>query len=133
MNALVHSRHDKSKDLITATRLSWLGDAFLHQVVSDDLFHRHPKWTKHQLHTKRKNLTNNRMLGLLGEKLGVDEAADIDPSLLENLKDRDHHKMLAGMLEGVVGAIYLDGGLNEARRVILQIWDGPLRVRTLDY
>jgi ribonuclease-3 len=39
---------------------------------------------------------------------------------------RDHPKMLADACEAVIAALYLDGGLEAARRFIANAWDGML-------
>lgn len=121
--ALVHASSNGLLDdrVRTATRLSWLGDAILHMIVSDSLFRTRAGATKDQLHKMRRELTQNTTLGRVGSMLGLEKAARIGASLTGNMEARDRHKMVAGIFEGVLGAVYLDGGIVNARTVALQV------------
>ena len=121
--ALVHASADGvlEEDVLIAGRLSWLGDATLHMIVSDKLFHAHSDATKEELHKMREKLTDNTTLGRVGFKLGLEEAARIGASLSTNLAASDKHVMIAGILEAVLAAVYQDGGIANARSVVLRI------------
>src|SRR5689334_15074648 len=123
--ALVHASADgvSKGEVLTSSRLSWLGDAILHMIVSDTLFNARPNTTKEELHTMREKLTDNTALGRVGIELGLEEAARIGISLSRNLEARDKHVMIAGILEAVVAAVYQDGGIESARSVILRIME----------
>jgi ribonuclease III len=106
------------EDIAYSLRLSWLGDSVLDLVVSEKLCSLFPMAVKDDLHHWCVNLTNNKTLGRVAMDLGLEKGILIGKSLKLNLEARDRHKMLAGALEAVFGAIHLDGGIGKARTVI---------------
>ncbi len=133
--ALIHASVNDSFDaeVRTAERLSWLGDAILHMIVSDTLFSTHQDATKDQLHKMRKALTENTTLGRVGSMLGVERAAKIGASLTGNMAASDRHRMVAGILEGVLAAVYQDAGIDKTRIVVLRILQKELEQAGSDY
>jgi ribonuclease-3 len=120
--ALVHASANVSlQEVREGGRLSWLGDAILQMVVSETLFETHAEATREELHKMRERLTENTTIGRVGSSLGIEDAARIGASLEGNLEARDRHKMVAGILEGVLAAVYRDGGIDAARTVAQQI------------
>lgn len=99
-------------------RLEFLGDSVLNLVISSLLYDRFPGLSEGDLTRLRASLVNKPSLAgvarelLLGQYLQLGEG-----ELRSGGFDRD--SILADGIEAVFGAIYLDGGLDEARRVIL--------------
>ena len=77
-----------------------------------------PTAVKDDLHHWCVSLTNNKTLGRVAMDLGLEKGIIIGKSLKLNLEAKDKHKVLAGALEGVFGAIHLDGGIGKARTII---------------
>ncbi len=98
-------------------RLEFLGDALLGLVAAEWLFGEHPDLPEGELSKRKAFLVSQealahraRDLGLGAElRLGVGE---------ERSGGRDKASLLADAVEAVLAAIYLDGGMEPARRVI---------------
>ena len=98
-------------------RLEYLGDAVLELVISEELFKKFPDFPEGQLTVLRAALVNYQMLARIAEEIGVD-----DFILLSRGERRDQGKarevILANALEAIIGAIYLDQGLEKTRAFV---------------
>jgi ribonuclease III len=107
-------------------RLEFLGDAVLGIVVTDTLYRTHPDLTEGKLAKLRASVVNMRAL--------ADVARGIGPHGLgayvrlgrgeEATGGRDKSSILADTVESVLGAIYLEHGLETAARVVHALFDG---------
>jgi ribonuclease-3 len=98
-------------------RLEFLGDAIIDQVVSYWLFKKYPKSDEGILTKKRSSLVNRSFLSMLGRNLKVMDVVRIEKSV--NTKDpKVIANISADVYEAIVGAIYLDGGFQEAYKFI---------------
>lgn len=95
--------------------------------MSDKLYSLFPTATKDDLHHWSVALTSNKTLGRVATDLGLEEAMVIGKSLQQNLQAKDRHVTLAGALEPVFGAIFVDDGIRGARAVILRVLAGDFR------
>jgi len=118
--ALVHSSADavSKEDKDQAKRLSWLGDSVLNLVVADKVFNLFPNATRKDLHNMRDRLTNNKTLFNAATRLGLDSFLLKGDSLERNPMAENRHEMLATAFETLIGAVYLDGGIDKARAMI---------------
>lgn len=91
-------------------RLEFLGDAVLEFIVSERIFGGGA--SEGQLTEKRKALVSDEALRPVSERLGLDKA------LIRGKNDSNNKKAIPSAYEAVVAAVYLDGGLDEARRVV---------------
>ena len=108
-------------------RLEFLGDAVLGLVVTDELYETGPDLPEGVLAQRRSELVNARVLTELARRI------DLGAVLLlgrgeEATGGRDKPSILADTMEAVLGAIYLDGGVEPARRAILALLADHLRV-----
>lgn len=98
-------------------RLEYLGDAVLELIVSENLFHRFPHFPEGQLTVLRAALVNYQMLARIALRLDLEELI-----LMSRGEARDTKKaketILANALEAVIGAVYLDQGLERTRKVV---------------
>ena len=100
-------------------RLEFLGDAILDAIISDELFRRYPNLPEGELSKARAALVCE---GSLAERA---QTLDIGPYLLlghgENATGgRDRASILADAFEAIIGAIYLDSGIENCRTFILK-------------
>lgn len=111
--------------LPTNERLEFLGDAVLGLVITDSLFHNHPDLPEGQLAKLRASVVNMRALadvartlgpGGLGAHLRLGRGEEVT-------RGRDKASILADTLEAVLGAIYLDHGLEVAGQVVHRLFD----------
>ena len=107
-------------------RLEFLGDAVLGLVVAEYTFRSHPELSDGQMSKVRASVVNTRMLAEVAVDLGIAEHLRLGRG--EDLSGgRAKESILADATEAVFGALYLDGGLAEAERLILVPAQGPYR------
>ncbi len=94
-------------------RLEFLGDSVLGLVVSEDLYQGEPFWTEGDL-TKRKSI-------LVSKTMLAERARDLEVGRFLRLSEEemdaggsDRDSALADALEAIIGALYVDGGLDAA-------------------
>jgi ribonuclease-3 len=98
-------------------RMEFLGDSILNLIVSEWLFSRHPEAQEGTLSQLRAHIISRRFLAGASEQIGLPDCIQTgdDQNLLAGGGRR---KIAADSLEAVIGALYLDGGLEVARRFI---------------
>jgi len=108
-------------------RLEFLGDAVLQLVISEALFHREPGAREGVLSRRRSALTKGLSLTAVARELGLDEMLLLSPAE-ETAGGRQRPSALEDAFEALIGAVFVDGGFDAARRQLLQ-WYGPLSER----
>jgi len=108
-------------------RLEFLGDSVLHLALTDALYRELPAEREGRLSRSRAALVRGGFLSRLARDLGLDAHLRLGASE-EAAGGRGRASILEDALEAVVGAIYLDSGFDEARRVVLG-WYGALGPR----
>jgi ribonuclease-3 len=99
-------------------RLEFLGDAVLDLVVARELFERHPVKREGDLTQLKSLLVSRPVLERASRDLGVGAALLLSTNE-EGTGGRDRPSILADALEAILGAVFLDGGLDPARRIVL--------------
>ncbi|OLE77852.1 MAG: ribonuclease III [Chloroflexi bacterium 13_1_20CM_2_70_9] len=121
LNALTHSsylhEHTAEPDARDFERLEFLGDAVVDLVVGEELFRRFPDATEGELTALRAALVSSAALADVGRRLGLPERARLGRGE-EDTGGRQRAGLAASLYESVVGAVYLEGGLDEARQVV---------------
>ena len=108
-------------------RLEFLGDAVLQYIMSDILYHTHPKDREGSLTHLRALLVCEAALSQVARNLHVGEALIMDKG--EALTGgRDKPSVLCDAMEAILAAAYLDGGLDAARGIIQRHWPRPEEV-----
>jgi ribonuclease-3 len=124
--ALTHRSYAyENGGLPTNERLEFLGDSVLGVVITTALFNNHPDLPEGQLAKLRASVVNMRALADVARRLGP---AGLGPYLLlgkgeETTGGRDKNSILADTLEALLGAIYLQYGLDTAAMVIHRLFD----------
>jgi ribonuclease-3 len=103
-------------------RLEFLGDRVLGLVVAEMLFGSYSAATEGELSVRLNALVNAETLAELAEEIGLSELiqAGID---IRSPKGRKRVNLRADVMESLIAALYLDGGLETARRFILKHWE----------
>jgi ribonuclease-3 len=100
-------------------RLEFLGDAVLGVVVTDHLFSAFPDLPEGQLAKARAAVVSSTTLAEVGLELGV--GLDLRLGKGEDASGgREKASILADAVEAVLGAMYLDGGVEPVRRLVLE-------------
>lgn len=109
--------HSSLHPELSYERLEFLGDAVLDLIVSDSLFETHPTSREGELSQLRAALISRPALGKVAERMGLLDwirTAD-DPGLK---RGASREKIGADGFEAVIGALYLDGGIAVAEKVV---------------
>src|SRR5499425_3495446 len=119
--ALTHSSHanEKSRGVLDNEQLEFLGDAVLGFLVSDFLYRAHPTLTEGQLSKLKGFFVSSANLVKYAEKVRLGIYLQLGRGE-EKTGGRMKQALLVDALEAILGAIYLDGGIDEARRVMLR-------------
>jgi ribonuclease-3 len=102
-------------------RLEFLGDAVLGLVVTDLAYREFPDLAEGELAKLRAAIVNMSALADVGRDLGLGRAVKLGKGE-EMSGGRDKSSILADALEAVLGAIYLDLGLDVARKIIERLF-----------
>src|SRR5438552_18952549 len=112
--ALTHSSHanEKGSGPGDNEQLEFLGDAVLGFLVSDFLFRAHPRLTEGQLSKLKGFFVSSANLVKYAERINLGEYLQLGRGE-EKTGGRTKQTLLVDALEAIIGAIYLDGGLEE--------------------
>ncbi len=118
--ALTHPsvRHEKQRAHFDNQRLEFLGDAVLQLVITEHLFGLFAEAGEGRLTTRRARLVSRSSLEMRAAKIGLGEHLLLGRGE-EASGGRTRPSNLADAFEALLGAIFLDGGLETARRFIL--------------
>lgn len=118
--ALTHASTGEQED---NERLEFLGDTVLDLVVAEELFRRHPEAEEGTLTEMKAWVVSREVLAVAARELGLEETARLGNGMKGRALPRSVH---ANLCEAFLGAIYLDGGLEAARRFALETLAKPL-------
>ncbi|MCE7869561.1 ribonuclease III [bacterium CPR1] len=117
--ALLHESHANEQGLPESNeRLEFLGDAVLELVVSNYLFNRHTHLSEGMLTQLRAHLVSTRNLANRAAHFGLRSYVRLGRGE-ESSGGRERQNLQADLLEALVGAVFLDGGLEAASQLVL--------------
>ena len=108
--------------LPTNERLEFLGDSVLGLVVTETLYRRHPDLPEGQLAKLRASVVNMRALAGVGRTLGLGDYLLLGRGE-ESTGGRDKSSILADTVEALLGAVYLDAGMEVATELVHRLVD----------
>lgn len=97
-------------------RLEFLGDAVLGLVVAEAMYTDYPEWREGEFTRLRARIVSRRHLAEVGASLRLGDYLRLgrgEPSAI-----RRNHTVLSNAMESVIGAMYLDGGLDPVRGTV---------------
>jgi ribonuclease III len=106
----------------TNERLEFLGDSVLGLVVTDTLFRRYPNLPEGQLAKLRAAVVQMRALAEVARELSLGSYVRLGRGE-EFTGGRNKSSILADTLEAVIGAVYIDCGLDEAGALVHRLFD----------
>ena len=118
-------RRPTQKGLGSNERLEFIGDRVLGLLMAEWLIERYPDEQEGKLGPRLAQLVSRPVLAAIAIELGFREALDVAPHE-ERAGIRDAANVLADAVEAVLGATYLDGGLEPARKFVRKAWDGVM-------
>ena len=103
-------------------RLEFLGDAVLDIIVSRELMREFPDGDEGFLTQRRASLVQKKYLANIGQLLDLLDYIDIESSVNLSIK-KIEEKQQANLFEALIGSMYLDGGIEPCRKLILDtVW-----------
>lgn len=125
--ALTHRSHAfEAGGLPTNERLEFLGDAVLGLVVTDAIYRSLPDAAEGRLAKIRASAVNTRRLADIARKLGVGAEVRLGRGE-EQSGGRDKDSILADTMEALIGAVYLDAGMEAATELVDRLFSALLR------
>ena len=120
-NALTHSScaNESRGRLQSNERLEFLGDSILGMVVADHLYRNHPDLPEGELTRTRAALVCEDSLVEVAEALRLGEYLHLGKGE-EAGGGRKRPSIQADAVEAVLAAVYLDGGIGSARKIVQQ-------------
>ena len=127
-NAVTHSSYIKEHDRNSKSneRLEFLGDAFFDAIIGEELYR--------SFHEKEEGFLSRTRATLVCEKSLANEARRLDLGKYIMLGNGEEHNggrfresILADTMEAVIGAVYLDGGFNAVKTVVLSLFDESIK------
>ncbi len=129
--ALTHQSYlaDHPTTVESNQRLEFLGDAVLQILIAEALFQLFPSDREGSLSRRRSMLVNGAFLAQLAREVDLERLLRLGASE-ENTGGRMRPSILGDAFEALIGAIYLDAGLDPARVIVRAIY-GDLLARLL--
>ncbi len=118
--ALTH----RSRGADNNERLEFLGDGVLGCAMADELYARFPQLSEGKLTRLRASLVREEALAEVAKSLGIGEFLRLGEGELAAGPEA-RPSILADALEALLGAVFLDGGYDAARKSVLATF-GPL-------
>lgn len=106
-------------------RLEFLGDAVLGMVIAEELFKRFPDANEGELSRLRASMVKGETLAEIALSFELGDAIRLGPGELKSGGFR-RKSILADAFEAILGAIYLDGGFDSCRKIILKHFSSRL-------
>ncbi|CCH49162.1 ribonuclease III [Pseudodesulfovibrio piezophilus] len=129
--ALTHSSYaNEQEGYADNERLEFLGDAVLELCISEEGFKRYPCAPEGQLTRIRSQLVKEKSLASLARELQLHQYVRLGKG--EEIQGgRDRDALLADTFEALLGAVFLDGGFDAAKKTILLIFENEWPERAM--
>ncbi|MGE4397079.1 MAG: ribonuclease III [Sulfurimonas sp.] len=128
IEALTHKSHKQPYD---NERLEFLGDAVLDLIVGEYLFFKFPKSDEGNLSKIRAALVNEDGFEKLARSINLGEYIYLS-NAEENNGGREKASLLSNAFEAVMGAIYLESGLDVVRKIAIELIEKNHKEISLD-
>ncbi len=103
-------------------RMEFLGDRILGATIADCLYHQYPGMNEGDMALRFNDLVRRETLVQVAVQVGVGAFINLSPGENDS-GGREKPAILADVCEAIIGALYLDGGLESAQNFIHNNWD----------
>lgn len=114
--------HKSAKKSTHNERLEFLGDAVLDLIIGEFLYKKFPHSPEGELSKMRASMVNEKAFAKIARHLNIGEYLYISHSEEQN-NGREKDSILSNAFEAIVGAIYLESGLEKVQTIVLKILD----------
>ncbi len=115
--ALTHSSAVEQR-VLSNERLEFFGDAVLGVVICQILFEQFPNYLEGSLTKIKSAIVSRRICSKVAKQLGLVQFLKVGKGMM--LSRSLTGSLAAGVVEAVIGAIYIDGGFDAARKFVLK-------------
>ena len=122
LKCLTHKSYDP---LNNNEKIEFLGDRVLGLIISEKLLKLYPNYNEGKLDKKFASLVNRKKC------LEISRIIKLDKFIItgnQEKKNTIEDKIASDTCEALVGAIYLDGGLEASQKFILKFWDDYFKI-----
>ncbi len=119
VTALTHRSYAAEHGVESNERLEFLGDSVLDLLVAEELYRQHPEMEEGMLSINKAALVNEKALEQVALRWDVGALAIMSHGE-ESAGGRKRRAMLADTVEAIIGAYYLDAGLDACRYFVLR-------------
>lgn len=120
IQALTHSSYSNERKINKINnyeRLEFLGDAVLELISSHFLFSKYSNMSEGEMTKIRASMVCEPALAECARKFSLERYILLGKGE-EHTGGRERNSIISDVMEAVIGALYLDGGLNEARKFV---------------
>lgn len=103
-------------------RLEFLGDAVLSLVIAELLINKYPNEREGALAKRHSGLVHGEALAIIADDLGIGEHIMMTSGESAS-GGRQNRSNMENVLEAIIGAIYMDGGIEPAKKFIKKYWE----------
>jgi len=121
-DSLTHKSYDAKKN---NEKIEFLGDRVLGLIIAKKLLEIYPEEKEGILDKKFASLVNKKKCLEIAKKIELEKYILIFNPKNKKIKIED--KVVADCLEALIGAIYLDKGLNYTEKFILNLWSDHIK------
>ena len=122
IQSLTHKSFDKEQN---NEKIEFLGDRVLGLVIAKKLIEMYPNEKEGVLDKKFASLVNKKTCLSVAKKINLDKFIKTFNPSNKNIKIED--KIISDSCEALVGAIYLEKGLDNVENVILDLWQDEIK------
>jgi len=121
LQALTHPSISAAKSLTSYERLEFLGDRVLGLVMAEYVFKKFPKESEGVLSRRHANLVRRETLVKVAQAIHLNRYVHLTPAE-QRTGGRKKPSVLANCCEAIIGALYIDAGLEIASHFIIKYW-----------
>ena len=120
--ALTHSSYSRENDGSPCNeRLEFIGDAFFDAIIGEELFRLFPEKEEGFLSRVRASLVCEKSLAKVARDLQLGDYLRLGHGE-EKARGREKESILADAMEALMGAVHMDGGFEQVRKVVLRLF-----------
>lgn len=108
---------DDKKRLFSNERLEFLGDAILNCCVTENVYKRYPEYSEGQLSKIKSLLVSRKIIGEIALSMGIGNYLIMGHSERKT-GGQKRLSIISNAFEAILGAIFLDGGIDQARKFL---------------
>lgn len=106
-------------------RLEFLGDRVLGMVIASALYQRYPNEPEGYLSRRYNGLVDRETCAENGREIGVPALVRLGKQAREDGANESDN-VVGDVVEALIGALFIDGGIEAAERFILKLWEPDL-------